>query len=126
MEGLGFTRRSSREHVQTLKALEQNKRRSRATISNTEDTIKVINVATVAPQSKRAETSSHSKERVVAAKVKALTAKAGERPATIVATPNQLTHNKANTSGNTQIKVLTNLVKSLLRAIEEQKKEHIT
>jgi hypothetical protein len=114
MEGSGLTRRSSRERVQTSKALGQDKRKSRATISDTEDPIKVIDVATAAPQSKRAETSSHSKERVVAAKVKALTAKAGERPATMAATPNQLTHDKANTSRNTQIKVLTDLVKSLL------------
>jgi len=48
-------------------------------------------------------------------KVRALTAKAGERPATIAATLNQLTHEKVNA----QIKVLTDLVKLLLRTIEE-------
>src|ERR1700710_3310506 len=118
MEDAGLTRQSSRGRVQTPKALEWNKRRSRAASSDAEDTIEVTEAPT-APQGKRPEVSSHLKERIVATKVKALTAKTGERPATMAAIPNQLTHDKANTSANTQIKVLTDLVKSLLRAIEE-------
>jgi hypothetical protein len=62
----------------------------------------------------------------VATKVKALAAKAGEHCAIVAATSNQPVYEMSNTSANTQIKVLTDLVKSLLRAIEEQKKEHVT
>ena len=123
MEGAILTRQSSRERVQTQKALEWNKRRPRAASSDVEDTIEVIE-APAAPQAKRPEVSSHLKERIVATKVKALTAKAGERPATIAATLNHSTHEKAMSTANAQIKVLTDLVKSLLRAMEEQKEEH--
>jgi hypothetical protein len=92
--------------------------------SDREDTIEVIEEAPVAPRSERTEISSHPKERVVATEVKALTAKVGERPALMTATPNQLAHEKANASANTQMKVLTDLVKLLVRTIEEQKEEH--
>jgi hypothetical protein len=92
MEGAGLTRQSSRERVQTPKAVEWNKRRSRAMSSDAEDTIEVIETASAVPQSKRLEISSHFKERIVATKVKALAAKAGERPATTVAAPNQGGH----------------------------------
>ncbi|PMD61298.1 uncharacterized protein K444DRAFT_662404 [Hyaloscypha bicolor E] len=112
-----------RERVQTQKALEWNKRRSRAVSSDREDTIEVIE-APAAPQSKRTEISSRPKERIVAAKVKALTAKAEERPASVTSTPNQLAHEKANASANAQIKVLTDLVESLVRTMEEQKEEY--
>ena len=89
--------------------------------SDAEDTFEVMETAPAAPRSKRTEISSHLKERIIAMKVRALTAKAGERPATMAATPNQLTHEKVNA----QIKVLTDLVKLLLRTIEEQKEEHV-
>jgi ABC-type Zn uptake system ZnuABC Zn-binding protein ZnuA len=92
--------------------------------SDREDTIEVIEKAPAAPRSKRTEISSHPKERIVATKVKALTAKAGERPTTMAATPNHSAHEKAMPTANTQIKVLTDLVKSLLRTMEEQKEEH--
>jgi hypothetical protein len=59
----------------------------------------------------------------VATKVKALAAKAGERPVTTAAVPNQGGHEKA-ISVTTQLKMLTQLVTSLLKAIEEQKQEH--
>lgn len=94
--------------------------------SDVEDTIEVIETVPAAPQSKRTEINAHLKERIVATKVKALAAKTGERPATVAATPNQLVHENANTVANTQIKVLTDLVKSLLRTVEEQKEEHVT
>ena len=126
MEGASWTRHSSRERVQTSKASEWSKRRSRATSSDTEDMIEVIEEAPAAPQAKRTGISSHPKERIVATKVKALAAKAGERPAAVAATPNQPVHEMSNISTNTQIKVLTDLVKSLLRTIEEQKEEHVT
>jgi hypothetical protein len=123
MEGAGLTRQSSRERVQTPKAVEWNKRRSRAMSSDAEDTIEVIETAPAAPQSKRPEISSHFKERIVATKVKALAAKAGERPATTAAAPNQGGHEKT-ISATAQLKMLTQLVTSLLKAMEEQKQEH--
>lgn len=45
MEGASLTRRSSRERVQTPKALERNYRRSRAMSSDIEDTSEVIEMA---------------------------------------------------------------------------------
>jgi hypothetical protein len=75
--------------------------------------------------------STHTKERVVATKVRALAAKAGERTASMAATLNHSTHEKAASTANTQIKILTDLVKSLLEAtegqtsaMEELKREH--
>jgi hypothetical protein len=60
----------------------------------------------------------------VATKVRALAAKSSKRTTTIAATSNQVVHEKANTGTNVQIKVLTDLVKLLLRPTEEQKAEH--
>ena len=56
--------------------------------SNVEDTIEGIEMVPAAPQLKRTEISSYLKERIVATKVRALTAKAGERPAVMAATWN--------------------------------------
>jgi hypothetical protein len=120
MEGAGSTRQSSRERVQTVKAQEWNKRRTRAMSNEGEDTIEVIEVASTAPQAKQAEI----RERIVATKVRALAAKSSERTTTMAATSNQGAHEKANAGTNAQIKVLADLVKSLLRATEEQKVEH--
>lgn len=88
--------------------------------SDVEDTIEVIETVPAAPQSKRTEINAHLKERIVATKVKALTAKSGERPATMAATLNRSALEKAVPTANTQIKVLTDLVKSLLEAMEGQ------
>ena len=49
MEGAGLTRQSSRERVQMPKAVEWNKRRSRAMSSDVEDTIEVIETASAVP-----------------------------------------------------------------------------
>ena len=54
-------------------------------------------------------------------KVKAFTIKAGERPIIMAVTLNHLIHDKVILTINTQVKVLIDLIKSLLRAIEEQK-----
>jgi hypothetical protein len=80
MESASVTRGSSRERVQTPKALEWNQGRSRAVSSDGEDIIEVIEEAPAAPRSKRTEMSSHPKERVVATKVKALTQRLGNGP----------------------------------------------
>jgi hypothetical protein len=88
--------------------------------SDVEDMIEVIETVPAAPQSKRMEINAHLKERIVATKVKALTAKAGERPTTMAATLNHSAHEKVVPTANAQIKVLTDLVKSLLEAMEGQ------
>jgi hypothetical protein len=59
----------------------------------------------------------------VATKVRAIAAKTGERAST-AAPLNQWTTEKATTSTDVQIKMLTDLVRSLLKAIEEQKQTH--
>jgi hypothetical protein len=120
MESVSVTRRSSRERVQTPKALEWNQGRSRAVLSDGEDTIKVIEEAPAVLRSKRTEVNSYPKEYVVATKVRALIAKAGERPVIMATTLYYLTNEKAALTTNTQIKVLTDIVKSLLEVMEEQ------
>jgi hypothetical protein len=60
--------------------LEWSKRRSRVASSDIENTIEVIETVPTAPQSKRTEINAHLKERIVATKVKALTAKGGDDP----------------------------------------------
>jgi DNA anti-recombination protein RmuC len=59
----------------------------------------------------------------VATKVRAIAAKTGERACT-AAPLNQWTTEKATISTGVQIKVLTDLVRSLLKAMEEQKQTH--
>jgi hypothetical protein len=100
--------------------VEWNQGRPRTVSSDGGDTIEVIEEVSAAPQSKRTEVGSHPKEHRVATKVRALTTKARERPATMVTTRNYLTNEKAASTTNTQIKVLTDMVKSLLEAMEEQ------
>jgi hypothetical protein len=85
--------------------------------------IEVIGTVPAAPQAKRTEINAHLKERIVATKVKALTAQAGERPTTMAATPSHSAHEKAMSTANTQTKTLTGFVKSLLGMTEEQE-EH--
>lgn len=101
MEGASLTRQSTRERVQTPKALGWNKRRARAVSSDVEGTIEGIETVPAAPQSKRTEINAHLRERIVATKVKALAAKAGERPTTMAATPNHSAHEKAMSTANT-------------------------
>jgi hypothetical protein len=48
--------------------------------NDAEDTIEVIETVPAAPRSKRPEISSHLKEHIVATKVRAFAAKAGEHP----------------------------------------------
>jgi hypothetical protein len=62
--------------------------RPRAESIDGEDTIEVIEEAPAAPRSRQTEINSHPKERIVVAKVKALSAKAGERPTSTTAAPN--------------------------------------
>lgn len=130
VEGANPTRRSNRERVRTPKAAELDRKRRETRNQNgssddeTEDTIEVVETAPAAPQPKRTEISSHLKDRVVATKIRAFSAKAGERPATTAPAPNHLANEKATAAANVQIKMFTDLTKSLLRAMEEQKEEH--
>jgi hypothetical protein len=60
----------------------------------------------------------------VATKVRALSTKSGERPATTTAAGSgQLAADKATAAANGQIKALTDLATSLLKAMEGQKLE---
>jgi hypothetical protein len=129
-EELSPTRWPRRQRVQTPKAVELNRKRRETHGQNgssedeTEDTIEVDVVAPTAPQPKRTETSAFLKDRVVATKIRALSAKTGERSTTTGATLSQWATEKTPTTGNGQIKVLTDLVRSLVKAMEEQKQTH--
>jgi hypothetical protein len=119
-EGASPTRQSSRGRVQTPKAREQSMWQSRGGSSDTEEIIEVIDSAPSAPQTKRTEMSAHLRDRIVATKVRAMAAKA-ERPAAATTT-----HSSQEKSMNTnvQIRILRDLVKSLAKAIEDQKQTH--
>ena len=80
----------------------------------TEDMIEVDEGAPAAPLP-----SAYLKNRVVATKIRALSAKTGERQTTTGAIPSQWATDKATAAGNAQMKVLTDLVKSLVKAMEE-------
>jgi hypothetical protein len=88
---------------------------SRAGSSDTEDIIEVIDSAPAAPQTKRTEINAHLRDRIVATKVRTLAAKA-ERLAA-AATTYSLQEKGMNT--NIQIKTLTDLVKSLVKVLED-------
>ena len=111
------TRQSSRERVQTPKARDLNSRQLRAGTSDTEDTIEVIDSAPAPPLSKQTEINGHFRGRTVATKVRALAAKA-EPPAA------SAMNNSSGTTTNAQIKILTDLVRSLVESMEEQKQMH--
>ena len=81
-------------------------------------------IAPAAPQPKRTEIRAHPKDRVVATKIRVLSAKTGECQTTTGAIPGQWATEKATGTGTVQMKVLTDLVKSLMKAMEEQKQAH--
>jgi hypothetical protein len=89
-------------------------RQLRADYSDTEDVIEVNKRVPSSPRSnKQTETRLYLRDNDVAMKVRALTAMAGERPTTVATALNQMAHEKANRSTNVQIKVLTDLIKSM-------------
>jgi hypothetical protein len=102
-----------------------NKRRSIPESIEKEDTIEVIETASMESQPKQVKISAHLKEHIVATKVKALTAKAAEGNATTKMTSNKTVQEKAsaNANVNAQIKLLADLVVSLLRKMEDPKEE---
>jgi hypothetical protein len=119
-EGASPTRQSGLERVQTPKARERTMWQPTAGSSDTGDVIKVIDSVPVAPQTKRTEVNDHLRNRIVAAKVRALATKA-ERPAAAATTHSS---QEKGTNTSVQIKTLTDLVKALVRAIEDQKQAH--
>ena len=119
-EGASPTRQSGRERVQTPKARKRSMWQLRAGSSDTEDIIEVVDSVPAAPQTKRTEVNGHLRDRIVATKVRALAAKA-ERPA--AAATNHSSQEKG-TNTNVQIKTLTDLVKSLVKAMEDQEQKH--
>ena len=112
----GSTRQSRRERAKTTKALENDSYES-----DTEDTIHVAAVAPGAPRSKRMGKKLHPEDQTVSTRNRVMAEKRAEQLAITATTGNQLATEKTNTTTNTQIKVLTNLVTSLLGALEEQK-----
>lgn len=90
----------------------------------TEDTIEMVETPPAAPQPKRTDINAHPRDRIVATRLRALSAKAGEHLAPTAAALSQGAAKKTTSTTNMQIKVLTDLVKSLLKAMEEQKEEH--
>jgi hypothetical protein len=119
-EGASPTRQPGRERVQTPKARERSMGQLRAGSSDTEVIIEVIDSVPAAPQTKRTEINGHLRDRIVATKVRALAAKA-ERP------PAPASNHSSQEKGintNIQIKNLTDTVKSLVKAMEDQKQIH--
>ena len=115
------TRQSSRERVQTPKARELNMKQLRMESSDTEDAIEVIDTIPAAPQAKRTEISAHLRGRIAMTKVQALAAKA-DRSAATATVPNPTSQEKGTT--HAQIRSLTDLVKSLIKTIEDQNLTH--
>jgi hypothetical protein len=119
VEGASPTRRSGRERVQTPKAVQRSRKRKGTRNLNgssedeTEDTIETVETPPAAPQPKRTDINAHPKDRIMATRLRALSAKAGERPTPTVAAPSQGAAEKATPTANMQIKVLTDLVKLL-------------
>ena len=107
------TRQSSRP------ARELNMSQLRMESRDTEDAIEVVDTIPAAPQPRRTEISTHLRDRIATTKVRALAAKADRSAATTV---NNASQEKGTT--NTQIKALTDLFKSLIKAIEDQNVIH--
>ncbi|KAF2193342.1 hypothetical protein K469DRAFT_744982 [Zopfia rhizophila CBS 207.26] len=93
--------------------------------SETRSAIEVHATTPTAPQPTRTATSAHLKEHAVAVKVRAFSAKSGERSTPAAKKSNQLAPKEASVNASAQIETLTSMVTCLLREIEEQKQEHV-
>jgi hypothetical protein len=89
-----------------------------------EDMIEVGVVAPTALQLKQIKINTFLKDCVIATKIQALFAKTGESSTTTGATLSQWATKKTTTTRSGQIKVLTNLVRSLLKLMDKQKQTH--
>ena len=112
----GLTRQSRRERVKTTKALEYGSYES-----GIEDTVHVTAVAPSAPRTKRIGKKPRPEDQFMPTRNRATAEKRAEQLEITTTTANQPTTEKTNTTTNLQIKVLTNLIMSLLGALEEQK-----
>src|SRR5947207_1701361 len=89
--------------------------------SETEDTIHVAAMAPGTPRRDRTATNHRLEDQMVPTRNHAPGARMVERWSTTAAASTKSTTESANTAANLQIKVLTDLVTSLLRMMEEQK-----
>jgi len=105
----GLTRQPRRRRAKTTKALEIDNYES-----DTEDTVHVVAATPSIPRPKRTEKNLRPKDQIVLIRNRVM----AEKRATIA---NYLKTEEINTATNMQIRVLTNLVISLLGVIEEQK-----
>ena len=119
-EGVSPTCQSGQERVQTPKACERSMWQLRAGSSEAEDIIEVIDSVPAAPLTRHIEVNGYLRDRIVATKVCALAAKT-ERPAAAVTTHSS---QEKGTNTSAQIKTLTDLVKSVVKAIEDQRQIH--
>ena len=145
-EDAELSRQSGRQRVKTAKALDQesNTHRKKLAESNTrgisnqrngdaesqddsdtsetEDAIQLAVVVPGAPRPNRTKMNPHLEKPIPPTRNQTGTTKTAEKAATSAAAANQQATEKANTAINPQIKLLTDLVTSLLRAMEEQKR----
>ncbi|KAF2176972.1 hypothetical protein K469DRAFT_721153 [Zopfia rhizophila CBS 207.26] len=92
--------------------------------SQTGSAIEVRATTPTAPQRTRTTINAHLNKHVVAEKVRAFSAKSGERSASAARKSNRLAPGKANANTNAQSETLTNMVTLLLREVEGQKQVH--
>lgn len=88
--------------------------------SETEDAIQVTTMVPGAPRPNRNVQNNYPKSRTAPGD-RAPATRMAERLAAAAAAPDQLATEKADMAANAQIKVLTNLITALMRAMEEQK-----
>ena len=89
--------------------------------TETEGEIEVIATTPAAPHPNRTAITAHFNGHIVETMARTLSAKAGERLATMAAAPSQ--PGKATATANTHIKMLTDIIASVLKAMEEQREE---
>lgn len=118
VEDAGPTRRSARPDTQGHGIAQKEDRDSDSECEDeTEDPIQVEEIAPAVPI--RAH-----KDRIVATKIRALSGRDQGCQMTTRAIPSKWATEKATGTGIVQMKELTDLVKSLVKAMEEQKQAH--
>ena len=125
----GPTRQSRRERAKTTKALEQERVMLLADEDESNDSgpEKTIHVATApgAPRPTRTAITPQPKDQAAPTRTRTSAAKVAERLAAATTTTNRSVIGKTSTTANGQSKALTELITSLLSAIEEQKQEQM-
>ena len=116
----GLTRQSRWERIKTTKALKYGSYES-----SIEDTVHVTAVAPNIPRTKRIGKKPRPEDQFMPIRNRVTAKKRTEQLEIITTTANQPTTEKINIITNLQIKLLTNLVMSLLRVLEEQKEVQV-